>query len=237
MAEKVLDLGEGLELWRAKPDELREQDLNARSMSKPMFDRLEKTIGRDRRLESLPLSALTSTGRLEIISGHHRVRAARSASLAELYTIVDVTGLTPAQVAAKQLAHNAISGEDDPQLLARIFAAITDVDAQLEAFVAPDLVDFPSPSIAVPPLDLGLRYRTATVAFLPYELELFERAVAEVLKTIAPSDVVYQAEIGLLERWEEAMNAVRKRYDVRAVGTVLAKMADLTLAALAAEEA
>ena len=56
---KVLELGNGLELWKVHPSTLREQDVNARSMSKPMFERLSLTIARDKRLESLPLGAKT----------------------------------------------------------------------------------------------------------------------------------------------------------------------------------
>ena len=107
--ERILELGNGLELWKVHPSALREQDVNARSMPKAMFERLSQTIGRDKRLESLPLCARTEKG-LEIISGHHRTRAATAAGLSELFTLVDVTGLTRSQIAAKQLAHNAIEG-------------------------------------------------------------------------------------------------------------------------------
>jgi hypothetical protein len=70
--QKVFELGNGLELWKVPPSALREQDVNARSMPKAMFERLAQTIGRDKRLESLPLCDKTERG-LEIVSGHHRV--------------------------------------------------------------------------------------------------------------------------------------------------------------------
>lgn len=53
--ERILELGNGLELWKVHPSTLREQDVNARSMPKAMFERLAQTIARDKRLESLPL--------------------------------------------------------------------------------------------------------------------------------------------------------------------------------------
>jgi len=76
VAEQLLQLEQGLEIWRVHIDELREQDINARSQPKAMFDRLAATIRRDKRLEALPLVAATENG-LEIVSGHHRVRASR----------------------------------------------------------------------------------------------------------------------------------------------------------------
>src|ERR1035437_10075790 len=78
--QKIVELGNGLELWRVHPSTLREQDVNARAMPKAMFERLAQTIARDKRLESLPLCAKTDKG-LEIISGHHRVRAATAAGI------------------------------------------------------------------------------------------------------------------------------------------------------------
>src|SRR5690349_10761443 len=102
--EKILELGQGLELWKVSPSRLREQSLNARAMPKAMFERLARTIERDKRLESLPLIARTEQG-LEIVSGHHRVRAATAAGLSELFAILDVSGLSRSEIAAKQLAH------------------------------------------------------------------------------------------------------------------------------------
>ena len=57
--QRILELGNGLELWKVHPSTLREQDVNARSMPKAMFERLSQTIARDKRLESLPLCAKT----------------------------------------------------------------------------------------------------------------------------------------------------------------------------------
>jgi ParB-like chromosome segregation protein Spo0J len=125
MKEKLLELGQGLELWKVGVDELREQDTNARSMPKEMFQRLTETIGRDKRLESLPFCALTPKG-VEIVSGHHRVRTARAAEVKDIYILVDVTGLTPSEIAAKQLAHNSIEGTDNEQLVREIYAKIED---------------------------------------------------------------------------------------------------------------
>ena len=125
---RILELGNGLELWKVHPSSLREQDVNARSMPKAMFERLAQTIARDKRLESLPLCAKTERG-LEIISGHHRVRAATAAGISEMFVLVDATGLTRSQIAAKQLAHNAIEGQDNEQLLAEIYRQIEDAES------------------------------------------------------------------------------------------------------------
>src|SRR6266481_3076859 len=88
-SQRILELGNGLELWKVHPSTLREQDVNARSMPKAMFERLAQTIARDKRLESLPLCAKTERG-LELVSGHHRARAATAAGISEMFVLVDV---------------------------------------------------------------------------------------------------------------------------------------------------
>jgi ParB-like chromosome segregation protein Spo0J len=74
-------------------------------MPKAMFE-LAQTIARDKRLESLPLCAKTERG-LEIISGHHRIRAATAAGISEMFVLVGVTGLIRSQIAAKQFSGGA----------------------------------------------------------------------------------------------------------------------------------
>lgn len=86
-------------------------------------------MARDKRVERLPLCAKNDRD-LEVISGHHRVHAATSAGLTNLFIIVDTTGLTRSQVPAKQLANNSIQGRDNTQLLAEIYLQIEDGDLE-----------------------------------------------------------------------------------------------------------
>jgi hypothetical protein len=232
MAEVILDLGKGLELWRVEVDELREQDFNAQVMPKAMFDRLAKTIQADGRLESLPLCARVGDD-IEIVSGHHRVRAARSAGLSEIFAIVDVSGLDRDAVAAKQLAHNAIHGHSEPQLLKKIYESIKDVNRRLESFIDPAKLNLKVEKVQVGNLDLGLDYRTALLVFLPYEKERFDKA-CEAVQTQLTGELagLYMAELKFLDQWKALLKKVGKEYDVRATGTVLSKIADLVLQAL-----
>ncbi len=237
MAERLLDLGQGLAIYRLGIDEAREQDVNARSMSPAAFDRLTATIAKDSRLESLPLVARTGSDDdpvYEIVSGHHRTRAGRTAGLTEYHAIVDETGLPRDFIRAKQLAHNAIEGEDEAQLVAQIYEAIGDVEARLEAFVSPPTE--PMPPMSIPSLDLGMESRTVSVAFMPYQLDKFEAAVEEVAELI-PKDVdrLWLLEPDLLDRWIAVTAKLRKVYNVRAMGAVFTRMADLVDEALGLE--
>jgi hypothetical protein len=213
-------------------------------MGRQMFSRLAATVRRDGRLESLPLCALVSGSRggkpdshLEIVSGHHRVRAARAAEVTDIFVLVDVSGLTQDQIKAKQLAHNSIQGTDDTQLLARIYQSIQDVNARLEAFVDQSKLPGKIEPASVGGLDLGLDYRTALVVFLPYEKARFDRATEAVAKVLERElDTVYLADLGQLEIWKHLLKRLGKEYDVRALGTVLARLAAIVLRDLGEEE-
>jgi hypothetical protein len=228
MAEKVLELGQGLELWKVGVEEAREQDVNARAQPKEMFDRLASTIGKDQRLEQLPFMAMVGD-HLEIVSGHHRVRAARVAELPEFWALVDVTGLDRDKITAKQLAHNAIEGEDDPELLKRLFESIKDIDARLEAFIDPVTLDIDIPKVQIDDIDMGLKFETVIVMFVPWERQYFEETIAVVEKEIrgTKAEAAWLAEHESFEVWQRLALRIINEYDIRTMSTVLAKIAEL----------
>ncbi len=230
--QRILELGNGLELWKVHPSSLREQDVNARSMPKAMFERLSQTIGRDERLESLPLCARTDKG-LEIISGHHRTRAATAAGLSELFTLVDVTGLSRSQIATKQLAHNAIEGQDNEQLLAEIYRQIEDADSKLEAFVDQKL-DVEVPRVKIEGLDVEIDFKTVLLIFLPRVKERLDRALEYLRSSGQRLDGVYIAADSDYVPLERAVRKINEEYDVRVVADIIGKMADLALEACGA---
>lgn len=246
MADRLLELGQGLEIWRASAAEIREQDVNARVMEAAMFSRLTATVKRDQRLESLPFcvavfgeigegtfTAVTTLGEktvvsLEIISGHHRIRSGLAAGLTEFYLLVDVTGLSRDTIMAKQLAHNSIQGKDDPQILAKIFTEIQDAEARLEAFISQD-IQLNIPKVTIQDIDVAIDYKSVLVVFLPHEKDRFEAIAKEVAGRYAG---IYTAEIEMFEPFKVAANRISSEYEIRSMGTILAKMADIVAEAL-----
>jgi hypothetical protein len=219
-------------------EEPREQDVNAQSMPKPMFDRLQTTVGRDSRLEQLPFLAWVESevngerkGWLEIVSGHHRIRAARAAGLTEFYGLVDVTGLTRDQITAKQLAHNAIAGESDPELVARLFTSIGDVEARLEAFIDPAMLEIEVPKVSIDEIDMGIPYETVIISFIPFEREYFERTVEIVEKELrgTNADAAWLAEHKAYETWQTLAYRIIDEFDIRTMSTIMKRIAELAL--------
>jgi hypothetical protein len=228
LAEKAFELGEGLELWRFNVDEVLEQDVNARTMTKEKFDRMTQTIKKDRRLEQLPFMATTDRG-LEVVGGHHRIRSMRAAGVTDGWALVDVTGLPRDNIKAKQLAHNAINGFDDPQLLEQIFASIGDVDARLETSLDPRTLSVNIPRIKVDDVDLGLRFETVIIMFIPFEKDYVKEALRAVETELAGTNS-HEAWLADLDYWEGFRKIGRqltREYDIHTMSTVLWKMAEL----------
>lgn len=223
MAEKVLELGSNLEIWKVNIEELKEQDLNARYMKAEMFERLTENIRNSERLESLPFCALTEKG-IEIISGHHRVRAARQAGIYEIFVIVDVSGLSPDKIKAKQLAHNSIGGYDNEELVKRIFDEIQDASAKLEAFV-PDKIVEDFKRISVGDVNVEMDIQQIQLMFFKYERE----CIKKLENYLKEGDEVYAAEIDQFEDVKKMIKEAGQEYNIRAVGTILARLCELTL--------
>lgn len=218
-----------MELWAVHPDLLVEQSVNARFMSRPVFDQLTATIKADQRLESLPLCAVTDVG-VEIVSGHHRVRAARQAGLARIFVLVDVTRLDRDRIRSKQLAHNAIAGEDDADILASIYRAIEDVDLRVATTIDPGALNLSPDPAPAPPVDAAVPYRTVLVMFLPYDHDRFVRATEAVAHLLgSENDEHFLADLAMLDVWRATVDRVSAEYDIRAAGTVLGRIADIVL--------
>lgn len=222
----VPDAGPGLQIWRVPLEKLTEQPKNARSMNPSTFDRLSANIKKEGRLEEPPFCAWRE-GRLEIVSGHHRIRAGRSAGLTHTLVVVDIRGLRRSAVVAKQLAHNAIAGVDDPHILKDLFLEITEPDDQLESHI--DLADLELASLPNPPLfdvAVDLSFRHVLLLFLPSGMEDF-KAVLHLLS--GEEQMIALCDIDLLPKFREAVTRVSKVHDIRAIGAVVSKMCDVVL--------
>ena len=237
--ETIADLGNGLIVARTSIENLWEQDLNARVMGREMFNQLELNIKRRRggpALESLPFCALIND-KIEIVSGHHRVRAARAASkeypdLKNIPILLDVSGLTRSEIASKQLSHNSIQGNDDPQVLARIYALIDDADLKLSAFIDERTLDLSKfDNIPVTPIETGIRMERVIAFFLPFQLNYSDKVLdfQKVIEAIEPTDSrVWLAPLELWEPFRKTIQGVMASEKIRSIGTALAFMIELT---------
>jgi ParB-like chromosome segregation protein Spo0J len=227
--KKVFDLGNGISLWQAHVDEFREQDVNARVMSKEKFDRLKKNIEQDSRMESLPLAHMitnpSGNDQLAIISGHHRIRAARMAAVTEIYSLVIDEELTDDQVKAKQLAHNALNGQDDPQLLKVIYDQIQDIQAKIESGVIEEEMNKIYKQVHIDEVSFDFKYELVKIMFLETQFKQFEKAA----RLIEKDEIVMLAAYMDFDIVAEAIRKVSSVDNIRNIAAIMYKMATIIL--------
>ena len=220
--EVIYEMGHGLVIARVDINQMKEQDINARIMKNERQDQLTANIAKRGQLESLPF-LVEKDGKLEIISGHHRVKSARAAGLKEIIVIIDVSGLTRSQIAAKQLAHNAISGFDDESTLREIVKMITDVDDMIESFVGKDILEEPleqyekmlSPAVQ-------FDFKNVTFTFLPHQVRDMEALIKSL--EVASPEIIGVAPYEQCKTFVETLSKYQKFEDIRNVGAAIHSM-------------
>lgn len=159
---------------------LKEQDVNAQVVQPRHMERLTENIRIRGALEGLPYCYRDpdAAGPAEIVSGHHRTRAARQAGLTVIPVLMDERKMTRSTVVAKQIAHNEIHGAPDEQILRQLIGMMNTVDDLLMSGLPEDLV----PTYADDDTNLALphvefEWKLVTLLFLPKRLEAFADAV------------------------------------------------------------
>jgi len=234
MAEFICNAYENLELWRVNINQLREQDVNAQCMSPEMQERLTLNITKEQRLESVPFVLRREDGKFDIISGHHRYRAARNAGLKEIIVMVETRPLDRSRVVSKQVAHNRLVGYTDQQVLKKMCEEMVRPEDMLEAFI--DKSDLGIKFQPVPIDDIIIKYdwKMLVLSFLPTQLEEFK----SLCDAIPPKTTLVGAcDMKIYEEFRETLLALGKAEDIRNIGTIVAKMVEITKEYLAAKAA
>lgn len=231
MAERIwASEEEHLELWRVNVNELKEQDRNAQVMPPEMMDRLTATIKRDKRLESFPFVVKRDGKKgliFEVISGHHRARAARMAGVDEIMVIADTSDLNRSQVVAKQLAHNALAGSPDPAVVIEMFEEITSLEDALEAYAEPEML---RPELAeesdihIDMVDIEEDWRMVNFTFLGRHLIHFEEVLA---RLSGDEDLIGLGDMQQFELFQRSVARISQKTKVRNVGALMVMMAKL----------
>lgn len=221
--ERVLDMGNGLAIYKVHIDCLREQDKNAQVMPIKRFERLQENIRKDKRLESLPLCGMPNEhNELPIISGHHRIRASRAAAVLYIFVLVIEEVLTPDQVKAKQLAHNALSGHSDAQLLKEIYEGISTLEAKLESGIFEEDLKLDS-KVKIDEIGIEFDYQNIHLLFLPNQKKTFDN----VIKVLEEKSSIHVADLEYFEQFKKAVQKVSKNEDVRSTSGIILKMCEV----------
>ena len=183
----------------------------------------------------MPFTAWTDDT-LQIVSGHHRVKAAAAAGLDSIVVLVDTNGLTRSEIVAKQIAHNQIVGSPDDTIVAQLLTELTTVDDLLETGLPqdqlPSLVD-PGGLPAFEGLDPDIHWRTMTLTMLSDQFDDVDAWIEEHTGQ-DPDTVAVLAPDELFTRFQSTLGKWAERRRVRsagiAVGMLVETAADENLA-------
>lgn len=200
--------------------------MNARVMSAATLTRLAENIQGRGALESVPYCVQNDEGPVEIVSGHHRIRAARMAGFTHVPVLIDRSGLSRSRIVSKQLAHNALVGYDDPDILARLLDKIADVNDLLATGLDKDNLPVPEEfkvTLFSPHADYAWKYVAFT--FLQHQLDNLEGLIRE----IRSNDAFVLADEDQFEPFINAVAAFAHRKKIFSAGTAVSLLIDIAL--------
>ncbi|MFB8347935.1 ParB N-terminal domain-containing protein [Streptomyces niveus] len=226
MPKESMQIGEDLYIRWVDVTSLREQDINAQVMQPRHFERLTGNIRKRGALESLPYCHQPGgEGPIEVISGHHRSRAARSAGINRVPAIIDTRKMRRSEVIAKQIAHNELHGNPDKDVLAQLVSMIDNVDDLIATGLDEDqlpTVEADDTKLAIPHGEFD--WRAATLMFLPHQMDDFKDAMTAIA---SGTDLVGVASVDQFEDFASAVYAFGRCKDVRNFTTMVALLTDI----------
>lgn len=225
--------GDSAELRIVDPAGLQLLKENARFFKKDQFKQLVENLRKDQRLSSVPLCHQLKGDKLEVLSGNHRVQAAIEAKIEWILVIVILGDINKNEKLAIQLSHNALVGQDDPHILANLWAQIDDIKAKVYAGLSSDLlneledvklVTFTTPSVATKQL---------TFLFTPPEKDKIER-VLEALGKLPAKEVII-ADLASFDAFFETLEKLKKAKDIKNGSLAVLQLIDIAQDHLEAE--
>lgn len=183
--------------------DLRLLKVNARYMTGPQLNRLAENIRRDGALTSVPLVAKDENGELEVLSGNHRVTAARMAGLQRITVMEVLTPLPDNRKIALQLSHNAVNGQDDLSVLQKLYDEL-DFDSKAYSGITDDWFENMA-ELDISGLSIGQpEYQELSFLFLPGEMQAFEAVLSE----IEAKAKKMRVHVGDLDQFQQVFDAI-----------------------------
>ncbi len=198
---------------------------NARYMTAEQYRRLVENIRADGCLTSVPF-AVKRGGRYLILSGNHRVQAARDAGLTKILVLCTDQDLSAQKQRALQLSHNAVVGQDDLAILRELYDEINDLALREYSGLDDAMFGRMEPPDLDPLSEVGLEVRVVTVAFLPSDIARVEETLDKVLAR-SLSDKTWVNRFADYDRFLDALTVARERAGVKNTATAFSLLLDL----------
>lgn len=201
---------------------------NAHFMSNDTFTSLVNNIKRDGQLSSVPFCVRHEDGKYTVMSGNHRIQAAKMAGLTSVYVMyVEESETTRDWLLATQLSHNSIVGQDDAEILKQLLDEIVDVAMKEYAHISNEVLN------AVKDIDYTVEMPSnevvpVTLMFIDTSKVTFDRLM-EQLEAYTPAElentIIMDKEY--MKRLNEVTAKVSSRYKIKAQALSVCKMVEL----------
>ncbi len=168
------------EIIKINPRDIKLLEVNARYMKPEEYQKLVANIKKDGQLTSVPFCFYNENNEIEVLSGNHRVMASIDAGLEEIEVMLCKDQLSKDQALAIQLSHNSISGQDDEELLRKLYGELQSLEFKEYSGLTDEFINFckeVEKDFKVP----NLSYQALNLLFLPEEIE----KIKEVLESIS----------------------------------------------------
>jgi hypothetical protein len=215
--ESLARLGQPYKLAVVPLERLRLLDKNARFMPHEMFQNLVSNVQRDGALSSVPFCWFDGEV-YHVLSGNHRVKAAREAQLTSILILYDDRPMSRQEFVARQLSHNAISGQDDQAVLRELWKEIEDVELKYYAGLDDKTLDQLADAAAGSLAEARLDFKMVTFLFLPEEVDRLREAFQKAAETVVADDA-FAARLEDFGRTLEALDKAKASFDIRNAAT------------------
>lgn len=208
---------------------------NAHYMEQGMFNRLVDNIKKDGALSSVPFCVPKDDGRYEVVSGNHRVKAAKVAGI-PIITIMYADDLTKDQKLAIQLSHNSINGKDDLTILRELLEEISTGEYKDYAHISEDAF------LELEKMDYEIvqpKHTVIPVTFFFYDYDNAKlEELIKLLEEKRPEEVENSVVLPMAEfdRIKEVVAEVQKKFKIKSYGLSMSKIITIAREALKGKE-
>jgi hypothetical protein len=204
------------EIAIVKPNDCIEQEKNARYFAPEVFQQLVNNIKSDGRLESIPLCYQTEkdreSGKYHIISGHHRVSAAKQAGL-EFIMIFVIHPKDRDEIITKQLSHNSLVGKDDKVILFELFDEIKNIQQKISSGISNEIEKIQYTSLN---FHLG-NFKQFILLFSCGEDERFDELMTELENTVTvkQDSIVRIVNNNCFDKFADNLRKIKKAENIK----------------------
>ena len=209
------------EIIKINPRDIKLLKVNARYMKPDEYQRLVANIKKDGQLTSVPFCYYNENNEIEVLSRNHRVMASIDAGLNEIKVMISKTKLTKEQALAIQLSHNSICGQDDEELLKKLYGQLEDLEFKEYSGLTDDFFNFckeVEKDLKVP----NLSYQALNLLFCPEELEEIKQVLVSISDLINSNHII--SNMKDYDEYLETSTAISKCLNIKNPSTTFLAM-------------